>query len=176
MSRRPILAVIGIGETLSADLERLSLDIGARAIEAGFRVCTGGLGGVMSAVCRGARGAQNYREGDTLVFLPGESPEAANEWADVVIPTGLGIARNVLVVRAADIVVAIGGGAGTLSEIAMAWQLGRPVIAVSGVDGWSSRLAGLKIDDRRGDAILEVSSAKQAVSEALLIWQNTSNS
>jgi uncharacterized protein (TIGR00725 family) len=88
-------------------------------------VC-GGLGGVMEAACRGAKGSG----GLTVGILPGADRAAANPFVDVAIPTGLGEARNALVVRAADAVIAIGGGYGTLSEIALALRAGKPVVGL----------------------------------------------
>jgi uncharacterized protein (TIGR00725 family) len=90
-------------------------------------VVCGGLGGVMAAACRGAKSAG----GLTVGILPGEDRAAANPWVDVAIPTGLGEARNALVVRAADVVVAVGGEYGTLSEIALALRAGKPVVGVA---------------------------------------------
>ena len=100
----------------------------------GFEIVCGGLGGVMAAACRGAREAG----GRTIGILPGDDPAEANPFVDVPIVTGLGIARNVLVVRNGDAVVAVAGEAGTLSEIGMALKLGRPVVALgryAGLDG-----------------------------------------
>jgi uncharacterized protein (TIGR00725 family) len=92
-------------------------------------VVCGGLGGVMEAACRGAKEAG----GQTVGILPGSDRAAANEFVDVAIPTGLGEARNALVVRAADALIAVGGGYGTLSEIALALKAGKRVV---GVDSW----------------------------------------
>jgi hypothetical protein len=92
-------------------------------------VVTGGLGGVMAAASRGAREAG----GTTLGVLPGLDRSDANEWVDVAVPTGMGEARNALVVRAADALVAVGGAWGTLSEIALARKAGKPV---AGVGSW----------------------------------------
>ncbi|MEA2420374.1 MAG: hypothetical protein QOE60_2580 [Thermoleophilaceae bacterium] len=97
--------------------------------ERGAVVVCGGLGGVMEAACRGARAAG----GTTVGILPGLDRTAANPFVDVALPTGLGEARNALVVRAADAVIAVGGGYGTLSEIALALKAGKPVI---GIDTW----------------------------------------
>jgi uncharacterized protein (TIGR00725 family) len=91
---------------------------------------TGGLGGVMAAASRGARAAR----GTVVALLPGADPAAANPDADVVVATGLGQARNVLVVRSADAVIAVGGSWGTLSEVAIARRLGRPVVWLRGWD------------------------------------------
>jgi uncharacterized protein (TIGR00725 family) len=95
------------------------------AERAAILVC-GGLGGVMAAACRGARSGH----GTTVGILPGSDRRAANEWVDVTIPTGLGELRNGLVVRAADVVIAVGGGPGTLSEIALALKARVPVIGL----------------------------------------------
>jgi uncharacterized protein (TIGR00725 family) len=127
------VAVVGAGgggarpEDLAA-----AEDAGAAVAEAGAGLVCGGLGGVMEAACRGARS----RGGVTLGLLPGVDREDANGWVTVAVPTGLGEGRNVLVVRAADAVVAIGGGWGTLSEIALALKAGRPVV---GVRTWEPR-------------------------------------
>ena len=134
MSRTPYVAVVGPGEA-SPDELRTAEEVGAGLAAAGAVVVTGGLGGVMEAACRGARS----RRGRTLGILPGDDRDAANGWVEIAVATGLGELRNGLVVRAADAVVAIGGGHGTLSEIALALKLGRPVVGlgtwqVHGVD------------------------------------------
>jgi uncharacterized protein (TIGR00725 family) len=103
--------------------------VGAELARRGAVVVCGGLGGVMEAACRGAKGAG----GTTLGILPGSDRSAANEWVDVAVATGLGEARNVLLVRASDALVAVGGGYGTLSEVALALKTQRPVI---GLDTW----------------------------------------
>ena len=96
-------------------------------------------------------------------ILPGLDATDANPFVDIALPTGLGLARNVLVVASADAVIAIGGRSGTLSEIALAWQLGRPVIAIDGHGGWAAELAGRAVDDRRTDTVRAVSSVAEAV-------------
>lgn len=164
--RRRALAVIGSGEPLSAEIEALSFELGRRAIDAGFRLATGGLGGVMEAASRGARAAAGYREGDVVGILPNYDKASANASVDIVIATGLGIARNVIVVASADVVVAVGGGSGTLSELAVAWQLGRPIVALAPAGGWAEKLAGEAIDDRRNDRLVRAESAEEAVALA----------
>jgi uncharacterized protein (TIGR00725 family) len=95
-------------------------------------VC-GGLGGVMEAACKGAKDAG----GTTIGILPGSDRSAANPYVDFAIPTGLGEARNALVVRSADALIAIGGGYGTLSEVALALKAGKRVVGLGtwDVDG-----------------------------------------
>src|SRR6266568_4282892 len=104
--------------------------LGEALANGGATIVTGGLGGVMAAASRGAKTAG----GMTVGILPGEDRRAANQWVDIAIPTGLGEARNALVIRAADVVVAVGGEYGTLSEIALALRAGKHVI---GLGTWS---------------------------------------
>lgn len=138
-----MIAVVGAGEPDEA-LERLAEEVGAALAFRGATVVCGGLAGVMAAVCRGAKGAG----GTTVGLLPGLDPDAANAWVDVAIPTGLGEARNALVVRAGRAVVAIGGGYGTLSEIALALKTG---VRVVGLDTWD--IAGIEVATDPEDAV-----------------------
>jgi uncharacterized protein (TIGR00725 family) len=124
--------------------------VGALLADAGATVVCGGLGGVMAAVCRGVRGAG----GHTVGILPGTATADANEWVELVLPTGMGEARNLLVVRAGRAVIAIGGGFGTLSELAFARKCGVPVI---GLDTW--RLPN--------DGVTHVELPRDAVDRAL---------
>ena len=119
---------------------------GRRLIAEGYRLVTGGRGGVMEAACRGAREAEAWCDGDIVGILPGRDPSRANPYVDIPIATGLQMARN-LVVANSEAVIAVGGGAGTLSEIAFAWQLNRPIVALE-IPGWSGELGGLRLDDR----------------------------
>ncbi|MBM3853942.1 MAG: acyl-CoA synthetase, partial [Verrucomicrobia bacterium] len=96
--------------------------MGRLLVDHGCRVVTGGLGGIMAAAMEGARQSTKYREGDTIAVLPGHDPAEAAESADIVLATGMSLGRNIVVANA-DGLIAIGGGAGTLSEIALAWQL-----------------------------------------------------
>jgi len=110
-------------------------------------VVTGGCGGVMEAASKGAREAG----GTTLGILPGGDRSGANEWVEVAVPTGMGEARNALVVRAADALVAVGGAWGTLSEIALARKAGKPVV---GVASWD--LDGVERHDSAAEAVAAV--------------------
>ncbi|MBI2898503.1 MAG: TIGR00725 family protein [Deltaproteobacteria bacterium] len=150
--RRLIAAIIGSARA-SSDEEGTAAALGEELVDAGFRVLTGGLGGVMQAASRGARRAARYQSGDVIGILPSYDASHANEFVDIPICTGLNHGRNLVVVASADVVLAVGGQSGTLSEIALAWQLGKPVIAVGAGDGWGRRLAGVAIDDRRSDRV-----------------------
>lgn len=145
--RRRMVAVIGDqGVPEESPKYVLARQVGARLCEAGFRVVTGGLGGIMAAASRGARESSAWTPGTVVALLPGFDPDHANPWADVVIPTGLDHLRNSLVAQS-DAVIAIGGGAGTLTEMALAWIYRRLIVALR-VDGWSGELAERRIDDR----------------------------
>ncbi|HKA87637.1 MAG TPA: TIGR00725 family protein [Haliangiales bacterium] len=145
--RRAIVAVIGDGTAAEgSEAFHLAEGLGEHLIAAGFRIVTGGYGGVMEAACRGARRSAAYRPGDTIGILAGHDADAANPYVDIVVPTGLGAGRNVLVAHA-DAVVAVGGGVGTLSEMAFAWMYGRLVVGFR-IAGWSGRLAGQRLDHR----------------------------
>jgi uncharacterized protein (TIGR00725 family) len=100
--------------------------VGGRLAARGAVLVCGGLGGVMEAACRGAKEAG----GTTIGILPGGDRAEANPYVDIAIPTGLGEARNALVVRAADALIAVGGGYGTLSEIAFALKAGKRVVGI----------------------------------------------
>jgi uncharacterized protein (TIGR00725 family) len=152
---RAWIAIVGPGSAEPRELEAAE-EAGAAVAEAGAGLVCGGLGGVMEAACRGARS----RGGMTLGLLPGADREAANGWVLVAVPTGLGEARNALVVRAADAVVAIGGGWGTLSEIALALKTGVPVV---GVETWAPAIGGVE----PAPGIVRVPGAREAVAEAL---------
>jgi uncharacterized protein (TIGR00725 family) len=123
------IAVVG-GADAEPDVLACAETVGAALASAGVAVVCGGLGGVMAAACRGAKSAG----GVTVGILPGSDLSEANAWVDVIIASGLGEARNALVVGSADAVIAIGGAYGTLSEIALALRAGIPVV---GLRTWS---------------------------------------
>jgi len=124
-----VIAVVGPGALhADPDVLRNAERVGELLAQAGHDVVTGGLDGVMEAASRGAKNAG----GKVLALLPGSDRTDANPYADIVIPTGVGQARNVLVVRAADAVIAVGGSWGTLSEVAIAMRLAKPVVWLRG--------------------------------------------
>lgn len=118
------VSVIGSG----TEWEQATEEVGRLLAERGCTVVTGGLGEVMAAAHRGAKAA----DGTTIAILPGEHREAADDWADHIVVTGIGHARNLAVAASGDAVIAVGGRWGTLAEIAFARLLGRPVVALVG--------------------------------------------
>jgi len=145
--RRDIVSVIG-DSTIAGDSVhfRYARETGRLLIENDYRLISGGMGGVMEAACKGAWESERHRDGDIIAIVPTYDPADANRYADVAIATGMGHLRNQIVANS-DAVIAIGGGAGTLSEIAFAWMLGRLIIALK-VEGWSGRFAGSRVDSR----------------------------
>jgi uncharacterized protein (TIGR00725 family) len=125
------LAVVGSAHC-STEIAALAEEVGREIASRGAVLICGGRGGVMEAACRGARSAG----GTTVGILPGTDRAQANPYVDIPIVTGLGEARNTLVVRTADAVIAVRGGYGTLSEIGLALKMGRPVV---GIHTWELR-------------------------------------
>ena len=146
------ISVIG-GRDVSPELLAAAEAVGAEIARRGHTLVSGGLTGVMEAASRGARSAG----GHTVAILPGDDPHEANPHVEFVIPSGLGVARNTLVVRSGDAVIAVGGSYGTLSEIAFALQFGKPLI---GIGTWP-------LEEPDGaDPIARAATAEEAVTLA----------
>ncbi|MCZ6817008.1 MAG: TIGR00725 family protein [Planctomycetota bacterium] len=152
-NRRPLVSVIGSSEA-DANMIRLAEEVGAVVAKLGAGLVTGGRTGIMSAASKGCAEAG----GTVIAVIPGTDMDEANGYAHYVIPTGLGWARNVITGIAGDVIVVIGGAAGTLSEIAFAWMYDRPVIALSGSGGWAEKTAGQALDHRRNDVVIDCGS------------------
>ena len=161
--RRPKIAVIGASSAPTETLES-ALELGAALAGEGWHLLCGGGGGVMEAACRGFLSVTRSEGQLTIGILPSDEEEWANPFVELTIPTGLGLARNAVIARAADAVVAVGGCSGTLSEMAFSWQMGRPVVAMVNSGGWAETLGGKAIDDRRNDTVFPAQDAAQAVS------------
>ncbi|MBN2040076.1 MAG: TIGR00725 family protein [Spirochaetes bacterium] len=149
------VVVIGSGDD-SSFLDT-AYEIGRYVAEKKWVLISGGKGGIMESASKGA-----FEAGGIVIgILPEQLPDSANKYCSIVIPTGIGYARNLTNVLSGDVIVSIGGKAGTLSEIAYAWQFRKPVIACAFTGGWSGRLAGSKIDDRKGSEIYNAKSLKE---------------
>lgn len=152
-----IVAVIGDG-FCSAETSRLAEEVGRLLAENGATLVCGGLGGVMEAACRGAKGAG----GLTIGILPGRRRRDANPYVDIPIVTGMGEARNIVVVSSGQSVIAVSGGFGTLSEIAHALKLGIPIV---GLGSWQLSKRGW--DEANG--ITPASDPADAVQKAMAL-------
>lgn len=153
-----IVAVIGASKCTARE-SKWAEEVGRDLAKNGAAVVCGGLTGVMEAVCRGASEAG----GTTIGILPGDSAEAANAYVSIPIVTGLGYARNVIVVKSAQAAIVIGGSYGTLSEIAYACQRKIPVI---GLNTWEMSRNG-----HADNSIIRVNSPKEAVALALSLQE-----
>lgn len=150
-----LVGVVGAG-SCSPDTERLAYEVGRELALHGAGVVCGGRGGVMQAACHGARDAG----GVTIGILPGEDPRDANPYVDHAIASGLGEARNVIIVHTAASLIAVGGEYGTLSEVAFALKRGVPVI---GLGTWELSLPGTSVRA----PIERAADAREAVALAL---------
>ena len=121
--RTAYVAVIGAGQATPRQLD-LAESCGRLLARAGMMLLSGGLGGVMDASCRGCAA----EGGHSIALLPGGDRQGASQHATFALPTGLGQVRNSVLINAADVVLAIGGGWGTLNEIALAVRLGKPLV------------------------------------------------
>jgi len=126
---RIVIGVIGSSLASGKPYDE-ALEVGRLAAKRGASVLTGGLGGVMEAACKGAKESG----GQTIGILPGFDTRDANTYIDIPIVTGLNHARNIIVVRTSDVLIAVGGEYGTLSEIAFALKLGKTVVGLGSWD------------------------------------------
>jgi uncharacterized protein (TIGR00725 family) len=145
--KRPVIAVIG-GRRPEKSLFKEAEEVGRLIAQKGAVLVCGGLGGVMEAASKGAKSGG----GLSLGILPQNDSKDANPYIDISVPTGLGIARNVIIARTADALIAVGGEYGTLSEIALALQMGKPVV---GIRTWD--IKGIIRAENAADAINKIS-------------------
>lgn len=166
---RTLIAVCG-SDADDAHLSSVMLDaaekIGAGIAQQGGILVCGGRGGVMEAACRGAKAV----DGLTVGLLP-DSKQEANAFIDVPLPTGLGMRRNFLVVSVADVVIAIGGRWGTLSEICYAVIFEKPVVLVLGTGGCVDELAAGSLMKENRAFLHVAASPEEAVQKAFMLAQ-----
>lgn len=159
------LAIGVFGSELFASKKQLSLafEVGKEIARSGAVLVNGGRKGTMEACAKGAK-----KEGGFVVsILLGNSRKEANRYVDVAIPTGLGSGRGILIVRTCDALISIGGGNGTLNELCMGYSVGKPIIGIKGSGGWTDRLVGEYIDEKKKVRIIPAKNAKEAVGLAI---------
>jgi len=138
-------------------------EVGAQIAARNAITVTGGLGGVMEAACRGAK----EKGGMVVGIIPNEDMSYANPYCDVIIPTGIGFARNFITAYSADVAIVVGGGAGTYIEACVAYQKGKPIVAVTGTGGTADKIADTFLDDRKTVKVFSASNPRDAVDQAL---------
>jgi uncharacterized protein (TIGR00725 family) len=148
LCEKPVIAVIGAG-SCSGEVERLAEEVGEKIAESGAVLICGGLAGVMTAASRGARNAG----GLTIGILPGNERSSANKYIDIAIATGIGEARNLIIIKSADVVIALPGAYGTLSEMAFTLKVGKPLVSLG--------------DWEISDEVVRAGDAEEAVKKAL---------
>ena len=163
------MLVIGSdGDHCSETAYRAAYQVGSEVARRGAVLLTGGLGGVMEAASSGAKDAGGF----VIGIIPQEEKTAANPFCDAVIATGIGHARDFLTAYSADSIIVVGGGAGTMIEIAAAYQKKIPIVALRGTGGIADRVVDGYIDDRQIEMVLGEGSPEKAVDTALRLVES----
>jgi hypothetical protein len=161
-----IIAVIGNADDshISKKAARIAHEVGEGIAESGSILICGGMGGVMEAACKGAIS----KKGVTIGILPFLDKKIANKFVSIPLCSGMAIGmRDSIMIHSADAIIAIGGGSGTIGEIALAYMYKKPMIAIAGTGGWANKLEGKYIDERMKTKIIRAKTAKEAVRLAL---------
>ncbi len=160
MAKRRQILVIGNNENgCTPELEKLAYEVGQEVANSDSVLITGGLGGVMRAAAHGAHDAK----GLTIGIIPQDNPSFANEYCDIVIPSGLGLSRDFLTALSADGVIVIGGGSGTLSEICAAYMHKKPMVALRNSGGMATKYADQHLDHRQNVKIAGANTPQDAI-------------
>ena len=155
------IGIIGSNKSqCSKELYEFAYNLGLVLGKKGNTIVNGGMQGTMEAVSRGVKDSKNILS-KTVGILPFDNKEKANKYLDVIIPTGIGFARNSVIVLSSDILIALGGGAGTLNEISYAWQFGKKVFCYTGTEGWSKKLANQNLDNRKDGLLIGFKSLEE---------------
>ena len=164
MVRKRQILVIGNNDNgCTPELEKLAYDMGSNIAKSNSVLITGGLGGVMRAASHGAHDAGGLIVG----IIPQNDFSLANEFCDIVIPSGMGLMRDFLNALSADGVIVIGGGSGTLSEICAAYMYKKPIVALKNSGGTASKYADQFLDHRKNVQIIGVETADEAIKYVL---------
>ena len=164
MAKKIQILVIGHNDNgCTTEHEKIAYDVGSEIAKSGAVLITGGLGGVMKASCHGAHDAGGLAVG----IIPQDDASLANEFCDIVIPSGMGLTRDFLNALSADGIIIVGGGSGTLSEVCAAYMHKKPMIAITGLGGTIAQYIDGYIDHRENIKIIGSDSAKDAVQRIL---------
>ena len=159
MKKFQILVIGNNDNGCTPELEKIAYETGIEIAKSNSILITGGLGGVMKAASKGAKESG----GLTVGIIPQNDMSEANEFCDVVIPSGIGLMRDFLNALSADGVIAIGGGSGTLSEICAGYMYSKPIVVLKNSGGTSTKFADQYLDHRKNVKIIGVDTPKEAV-------------
>ena len=159
MKKLQILIIGNNDNGFTPELENIAYQTGAEVAKSNSILITGGLGGVMKAASKGAKDSG----GITVGIIPQNDKSEANEFCDIIIPTGIGLMRDFLNVLSADGVIAIGGGSGTLSEICAAYMYSKPIVVLKNSGGTATKFTDQYLDHRKNVKIIGVETPKDAV-------------
>lgn len=159
--RIPVVGVIGPSKfTCTQEVYDFGIELGKCIAKLNLNLVCGGMEGIMEAACKGFT-SQKSRKGRAIGITPYDKRGGANAYCDIVIPSGIGVSRNAIIINSSDVLVAVAGGAGTLSEIAFAWQKSKHVICYDQYDGWAKVLGGTQLDTRRRKLLHKASSIQE---------------
>ena len=159
MPKKIQILIIGHNGNITPEVAKIAYETGAEVAKSGAVLITGGMEGVMEAACHGAKDAG----GLTVGIIPQSDPSFANQYCDIVIPSGMGLARDFLNALSGDGVIIIGGGSGTLSETCAAYMHKKPIVAIKNSGGIAEKYADQYLDHRKSVLIIGVSSPQEAV-------------
>ena len=165
VKRRQILVIGHNTNGCTPKHEKIAYDVGAEIAKSDSVLITGGLGGVMSAASQGARESN----GLTIGIIPQDDPKMANEFCDIVIPSGMGLTRDFLNALSADGIIIVGGGSGTLSEVCAAYMYKKPLVAIRNLGGAVEPYIDGFLDHRENVKILGADTPQDAVKKILEI-------
>ncbi len=163
VKKRQILVIGHNTHGCTPEHEKVAYEVGIEIAKSGSVLITGGLGGVMSAASRGAKDGN----GLTIGIIPQDDSSFANEFCDIVIPTGMGLTRDFLNALSADGIIIVGGGSGTLSEVCAAYMHKKPMVAIRNLNGSVAQYIDGYVDHRENVKIIGVDSAQEAVKKIL---------
>ena len=164
LTKKVQILIIGHNDSgCTPNHEKIAYEIGYEVAKSNCVLITGGLGGVMKAASHGAHDAN----GLTIGIIPQDDASFANEFCDVVIPSGMGMTRDFLTALSADGVIVVGGGSGTLSEICAAYMNKKPIVAIRNTGGAADKFIDGYVDHRKIVKIIGVDSPKDAVKKIL---------
>jgi uncharacterized protein (TIGR00725 family) len=163
LKKKQILVIGYAHDHCTSSAYDMANEIGREIAKHGAVVITGGLRGVMEAASKGAK----EEGGTTVSIIPQEDSSMANRYSDIVIPTGIGFARDFITAYSADAVIIVGGGVGTMIEACVAYLKTKPIIALKGSGGIADQIAGTYLDDRKLIIVLGEDNPKNAVEMAL---------